>query len=288
MNNKLTKDLLKLIGSHDIKNEKDLEKFVDKLMNGQLNGLPNGVVNPSEIAQTLVDESYELDDYYDAKENIQQALMIDEECIEAYEFLATTEEFPNIALIFLEKAISIGKKKFGGKYLKENRRYFWGVHETRPYMRCLQAYAECLYLIGKIKEGISIMEELISLNPNDNQGIRDFLLLYLIEDKQPLKFVKYDNMFKDDTMTFMLFNRALFAYQTEGNTESATKKLKSAIQKNKHVAPLILSKKEIEETVSSYSIGSKDEAIYYSIAAKDIWYKIDGAVDWLKANAKIK
>ena len=44
-------------------------------------------------------------------------------------------------------------------------------------MRCLQAYSDCLIDMGKVKEAIEVLEELIYLNPNDNQGARDHLLL---------------------------------------------------------------------------------------------------------------
>ncbi|MBK0381691.1 hypothetical protein I5M32_01845 [Pedobacter sp. SD-b] len=279
----LFKDLQNLMGSQNFKNEKDLEKFFNQFMSNELTQIKNGNTIKNNLAEDIVQEAYGLDEF-EAKEAAAEALMLDDKCIAAYELLATIEGNPFISLVFLEKAIGLGKEKFGGKYLKENKGYFWGLHETRPYMRCLQAYAECLYLIGKTKESIAVLEEMLVLNPNDNQGIRDFLLLYLIEDGQPLKFIKYDKMFEEDTMAFASFNRALFAFKTEGDNENSVNKLKQAIKENNHIVKLLLAKKDVEDVPSSYSIGSKDEADFYTFYAKPVWQNIEGALDWLRSN----
>lgn len=76
--------------------------------------------------------------------------------------------------------VTIGREPWGGQYL-EQIKVFFGLHESRLFMRCLQAYANCLYSLGKEEESIAIMEEIIELNPKDNQDIRDVLMLYLID-----------------------------------------------------------------------------------------------------------
>ena len=46
-------------------------------------------------------------------------------------------------------------------------------------------------------------------------------------------------------MAFAQFNRALFAFKTEGESANANKKIKEAIKCNKFVAPKLLAGKEI-------------------------------------------
>jgi hypothetical protein len=46
-------------------------------------------------------------------------------------------------------------------------------------MRAMLNYAETLRYLGKIKEETKHFEELLELNPNDNQGVRFFLLQLL-------------------------------------------------------------------------------------------------------------
>jgi len=138
----------------------------------------------------------------------------------------------------------------------------------------------------KVKECVEILEEMIELNPNDNQGVRDQLLLYLIQLDENKKFLKYAKMFEEDRMAFSLFNRALFAFKTEGETENANKQLSKALKQNKHVSKRLLSNKSVKELTDSYGIGDEAEADYYAIFAQKIWETTKGAREWLKKHAR--
>ncbi|MDT8347690.1 MAG: hypothetical protein RQ756_07795 [Flavobacteriaceae bacterium] len=141
--------------------------------------------------------------------------------------------------------------------------------------------------MGKIKECVEILEEMIALNPNDNQGVRDQLLLYLIELGENEKFLKYSKMFEEDSMAFPLFNRALFAFKTDGDSEHSKKQLLKALKQNKFVAKRLLSNKQILTLPDYYGFGDEDEADYYASFAQDIWAETKGAKDWLKKYARL-
>jgi tetratricopeptide (TPR) repeat protein len=278
---KLIADLQRLLETKDLKSEEDLRKFMNTMVGEKIPSFPKETLNNKEQAQDLVFEAYELTPAK-AKLKIEKALQLDPECIEAYEYLGSIERSIGIAIIFFEKGISIGRRIFGGNYLKENKGMFWGFHETRPFMRCLQQYSDCLYTMGEIKESVAILEEMIVLNPNDNQGVRDQLLLGLIRLDENKKFMKYAKMYEDDSMAFALFNRALFAFKTEGATENANKQLSKALKQNKHVAKRLLSNKIITELSDSYGFGDENEADYYASYAQEVWEETNGAREWLK------
>jgi tetratricopeptide (TPR) repeat protein len=278
---KLMADLQRLLETKDFKSEEDLRKFMNTMVGQKVPSFPKETLNKKEQAQDLVFEAYDLTPAK-AKAKIEKALQLDSECIEAYEYLGSIEQTTEIAIVFFEKGISIGRQIFGGNYLKENKGMFWGFHETRPFMRCLQQYSECLYAMGKIKESVVILEEMIVLNPNDNQGARDQLLLYLIRLDENKKFMKYAKMYEDDSMAFALFNRALFAFKTEGASQNANKQLSKALQQNKHVAKRLLSNKIITELSDYYGFGDENEADYYVSCAQEVWQETDGAREWLK------
>lgn len=281
---KFMTDLVRLLETQDFKSEAEMREFIDRIVGDEIPSFPNEVLNLQERAQDLVFEAYELPPAK-AKKNIEQALQLDGNCIEAYEFLGLAENTAEIASVFYEKGIAVGKQIFGGKYLEKHQGAFWGFHETRPFMRCLQYYSDCLYTMGKVQECVTVLEEMIELNPNDNQGVRDQLLLYLIELDERQKFEKYDKMFKGEGMAFPLFNRALFEFKTLGETENANKLLQKALKQNKFVAPKLLSKKQITELADHYGIGDKDEADYYTHFAQQIWQETKGATAWLKKHA---
>jgi len=39
-------------------------------------------------------------------------------------------------------------------------------------LRCLHGYGLCLWRLGKVAEAKRVFERILSLNPNDNQGVR--------------------------------------------------------------------------------------------------------------------
>ncbi len=284
---KMMTDLNRLLETQNFKTQAEIQQFLDSLVGGKIPSFPQEALSLEEKAQDLVFEAYNLP-LSKAKLNISKALLLDKNCIEAYEFLGSKEPAPEIAIVFFEKGITIGRQIFGGKFLEETKGFFWGVHKTRPYMRCLYNFANCLLIMDKIEEGIAIFEEMIELNPNDNQGVRYLLQILLLETDEFEKFRKYDLMFDTDQSTFALFNRALNTFILEGDSIKANKCLKVALERNKYVAKNLLSRKEIVLTSNTYSIGDENEADYYAQIGQLIWQNTDGATNWLKKNiAKI-
>jgi tetratricopeptide (TPR) repeat protein len=281
---KIMTDLHRLLKTQDFKSEDDLRRFMDSIIGQKIPSFPKEALNFKEQAQDLVFDAYELPPTK-AKIKISKALQLDPDCIEAYEYLGSIEQTANIASLFFEKGILIGRRIFGGKYLEEHRGMFWSLHETRPFMRCLQHYSDCLYVLGNVKESVEILEEMIELNPEDNQGVRDQLLLYLIQLDERKKFSKYAKMFQSDSMAFPLFNRALFAFKTEGETVNSNKQLLKALKQNKHVAKRLLSNKTIVANADYHGIGDENEADYYASFAQHIWTSTKGAREWLKKHS---
>jgi pentatricopeptide repeat protein len=153
-------------------------------------------------------------------------------------------------------------------------------------MRCMQSYADCLAEMGRFRESVDVFEEMIILNPNDNQGVRDQLLIYLTRINEFNKFRKYDKMYKDDFSACMSFNRALFAFKTEGSSPNSNRLLEKAITSNKHVVPMMTAISIKVEMPEVYGFGDENEAKYYIYFAHKIWHETDGALDWIKGKSK--
>ena len=278
---KLMTDLHRMLDAQNFKSLEEAQKFMDTIVGKEIPSFPDEVLTDAEKAQDLVLDAYDLPPKK-AKANIEKALKLDPDCIEAYEFLALHTPVPERAINYIKIAIDIGRHRFGGEYLDKNKGYFWGLHETRTYMRCLLLYADMLNEAGEQKKSIAVMEEMLELNPNDNQGVRDQLMLYFIETNQDEKYLKYVKIFKDDHSAFALFGAALFIFKNKGAVAQATKKLKAAIEYNRYVPALLTRKKPLENLSGYYSPGDKEEAIYYASFAHRVWNSIPGAIDWLK------
>jgi len=278
---KILADLHRLISSQNFKSEKEMKDFLNSLIGKPLPELSKEQLTKEEQAQDLVFEAEELPPGK-AKMKAREALKLDPNCIEAFELLGDLEKYIDKAVPFYQKAIEIGKRKFGGKFLEENKGHFWGIYETRPYMRCLYKLADCLSVIGDKEMCVSLLEEMIELNPNDNQGVRHQLMLYLIELNQLEKFKKYDKAYKDEHSVYTFFNRALYAFRSSGNSAASNKALTKALKQNKFVADLLLSPHPPSSIPEMYQEGDENEATYYAFYAYPVWRKIPGALAWLK------
>ena len=64
-----------------------------------------------------------------------QALEICPDCADAYVLLAELSGKSRQALELYEKGVAAGERALGPEAFRENAGRFWGVLETRPYMR---------------------------------------------------------------------------------------------------------------------------------------------------------
>lgn len=257
---------------------------------GELTGkpipsFPEEALTIKEQARDLISEANDLPDEKGHKLAL-KALKMDPDCIEAYEYLGSLEPIPETEILYYKNGIDIGRRIFARSHFKDGVGKFWMINETRPFMRCMQDYADCLAEMDKYHDSVAVFEEMIQLNPNDNQGVRDQLLLYLIKINEFNKFRKYNKIYIEDDRAFTLFNRALFAFKTEGSSPNSVGLLQNAVNSNKHVVSKLISRTISLEMPELYGIGDDDEAKYFTYFAHKIWHGTDGAIDWLKKERK--
>lgn len=282
---KMLQDLHRLLDSQEFKSEEDVRKFMNDLMGKPIPSFPKESLTIKEQAQDLIFEAIEKPDD-EGYSLALKALQMDPDCIEAYDYLGSLEPIPHTAILYFKNGIEISKRIYAKTHFKDGIGNFWMIHETRAFMSCMHGYADCLKNMGKFHDAVSVYEEMIRLNPNDNQGVRDQLLLYLIRINDFNKFRKYDKMYKDDFGAFALFNRALFAFKTQGSTTTSNEILQRATESNKFVIPRLIKKTIADEFPESYGIGDENEAIYYCYFAHQIWHETSGAINWIKRKTK--
>jgi hypothetical protein len=116
-------------------------------------------------------ELAEAGDIEGARELLMDLLLRDLRCIDAHAHLGNLEfeHSPERAMLHYEIGIGIGElslpQGFDGVLL-------WGRIYNRPFLRCLHGYGLCLWRLGRIADAQMIFERILSLNPNDNQGVR--------------------------------------------------------------------------------------------------------------------
>jgi hypothetical protein len=88
-------------------------------------------------------------------------------------------------------------------------------------------------------------EQMLALNPDDNQGIRYLLGLYYLDLGQTMACEKLLYQYNADTTTFHTYNRALCTFMISGDGELSRSLLAAARAVNKHVPLWLKSVKEL-------------------------------------------
>jgi tetratricopeptide (TPR) repeat protein len=279
---KVMLDLERLLQTQEFKSAEEMQAFVNKYLVGQtIPEFDRQALTPAEQAQDMVYEANQVADLMEAEGLVFDALQLDPECVEAYEFMGERAVSPVASLTLFKEGYTLAAKKLGEKFFQQNAGLFWGIHESRPYMRCLKAYGDCLNLLGDPEAALDVYLRMLELNPNDNQGVRDLAGALCLELNQLDQFEKLHQQFEDDHSAFHFFNHALFLFLTQGDTEISRAALQKAKSQNKHVLPLFTSRKELPQFPDSHGVGDKNEAIYYAHIAREVWREKPGAMEWL-------
>lgn len=262
--------LQKQLENQDFESEEEMHAFLDGLLsNGRID--PSPPESPRELAQ---DKFYEAVEAKGKKRQklLQEALDIYPNSPDVYLLMAedakTMLEHRNL----IAKAVMAGEKDLGEPFLKENKGHFWMMTETRPYMRAKEAYATILYTEKNINEALEQYEELLELNPNDNQGIRYTLLTHYIEAEMWHKAERLVSQYDDDAAASFAFNKALLHYFTKGMTSKTKMQIKAANKQNPYVKDYLLGKKKVPNKRPDYiGFGDEMEAIAYVQGHMHLW-----------------
>lgn len=258
----------------------ELQALLDSLTGITLDDLPEVADTPADRAFDLVDEAWQ-SSAAKGKKLAAQALELWPDCIPAYEYLAAQTKSNAQRLEYMEKAVAIGQRLFGGDFLEKHRGHFWGVTETRPYMRCLEELANAKARAGHWSEAIVIWEDMLSLNPGDNQGIRYHLLPALLHQRDLAAYHRYREQYEEG-YALMMFDEALAHFIENGDCPEARQALRIAIASNAYVIPVILAPAPPSTLPESFGLGSPEEALIYAGHGWQLWRGVPGAMAWLQ------
>ncbi len=117
---------------------------------------------------------------------------------------------------------------------------FWGILESRPYMRALHGLGLTAWKQSRLEDAIGIFKQMLKLNPNDNQGAR-YLMGPLYHQLGNLEeAARWYERNGDDPHN--LYNYG-FALIQQNKLEKAARILVFAIFTNPYIAPMLLGDK---------------------------------------------
>jgi tetratricopeptide (TPR) repeat protein len=235
-------------------------------------------------AQELIYRGWEVMDPIERVEIAERALEISPLCADAWVMLAEDSgETLEQEIEYYLKAVEAGERSLGEAFFEEESGRFWSLTETRPYMRARAGLAHCLWDHGEHDPAIAHYEELLRLNPSDNQGIRFLLVtsLVLLERHQEALAVMDQNP-EDEYSAVWAYSRALIAFREQGDVESSRELRSFAVRVNRFIPGYLSGAMRMPKFPPDYvNPGDKTEAVSYIYDNRQAWLDTRGAVDWL-------
>jgi tetratricopeptide (TPR) repeat protein len=212
-----------------------------------------------------------------------KALQISPLCADAYVVLA--QEIArdlDEEIGWYRKGVEAGAQAIGPAAFEEDVGHFWGVLETRPYMRARCGLAVALWKKGLRDDAIDHVCDMLRLNPNDNQGMRYGLLAWLAELR---RYDEVDTLLREyegDIAPHWRYTEALLEFIRAGDTARSRKLLADAVAGNPHAPGYLLGLKKLPRTTPDYlTVGGEDEAQEFARNFLTIWQQTPGALEWL-------
>ncbi len=272
--------LMQEIQNQDFENVDQLNEFMKTMQGKSLDDLPESTTDKGR-SQDLVLQAYD-ETPAKGKKLIKQALELDPDNADAYNYLASVETNVDKALALYRQAVEAGERALGEEFIQENKGHFWGLFETRPYMRAKSGVAGCLYAKNRVNATIEVYREMIELNPNDNQGVRYLLATILLSKKDLSDYESFVKKYEGEDSALWHYNNALYHFKKMGKSAKSDRELMKAYKFNPYVMEFMLGLKELPDEPPQYiGRGDENEAAAYIYDAIHTWGKTDGALNWM-------
>lgn len=262
-------EMTKASKEREFADEAELSAFLTERLHTQLKQSAN-YDDERDHAQHLIFDAFEASGnkrYHLAE----QALKIYPNMADAYNILAEKASSLDEAAALYEQGVRVGRVDLGASFFKENQGHFWGMIETRGFMRAKFNYGQAILALGKREQAVEQFEELLSLNPADNQGVRDVLIGVYIEMKYDKKASELLDLYEESS-AFYHYSRLLIELLNNGATRQAEKLYQEAKKQNPFVDDYINGVEKLPNNPPAYyGFGDENEAIVYMFEQGHLW-----------------
>lgn len=277
-------DLHKVIGDRVFESAEEANRFITSAMEG--GRLKDAGRRPKDDRELARDLAYQAMDAYDPGEIerlARLALRHDPECVDALRMLAfVTAKSPEQRMAMMRETVRIAERVLGPACFEEYRGRFWGILETRPYMRARLDLAEALSREGAAAEALGHFEALLELNQYDNQGVRYTLAPLYLETGKLEAARKLLGAYPNDYSAAFHWCRVLERWLSR-DLDGAAKALAGAREMNPHVEVYLSGHKlPPRQPPDRYSPGKPSEAAVFARDLRNCWLVHRGAVAWLR------
>jgi tetratricopeptide (TPR) repeat protein len=272
----------RLLAEHEFASIEEANAFLQhQLASGGSRLPPPAPSTPLERAQEVI---YEALAATGARRTAlaRKALTISPDCADAYVLLAEATHDPQDARHLYEQGVAAGERALGAAAFTDDVGHFWGLVETRPYMRARGGLAEVLWQLGERAAAIEHAQALLHLNPGDNQGIRYTLANWLLAVGDEAALERLLRQYPDEASAQWAYTKALSAFRRHGAGRQADRELEQALEVNPYVPLYLLGVTPFPKQLPAYyGMGDEAEAVTYLAQAVEAWAETEGATRWV-------
>jgi tetratricopeptide (TPR) repeat protein len=241
--------------------------------------------DPKWRAQQLAYDALETDDPIEALRLVTEAQELDPDCTDAQRLMVSLHPMDDDSrLRLMREVVDKAEQNLGEMFFAENMGHFWGVVETRPYMRAKLHLAELLCQQGRFDESITIYERILELNTRDNLGARSPLLGLYLAQNQPARAAALLDQYpgEEKLLASPAWGRVLERWLA-GAQAQAQAALSRARKVNPHAEPYVSGRKEIPaEGPSYFRPGDETDAQVCAIELALAWRAHPEFRKWLR------
>lgn len=233
-------------------------------------------LSDEEKAYDLYDKAMESDNIVQAKYYLRQALKLKPDYLDAKVELATYLDDYSKSINELTKLKTEEEKRLENEgYFKDDKiGDFYGILETRPYMRLLYQLGRTYQEVTSYRKAASIYKRMIELNENDNLGARYSLMgIYaILEEKEAME--QLLEKYPEESIPVYLFsfvlNYKLYQYE---EARKYLKKIQKRVPKFKKLLLGTIKFDDLDEEIMPgyYKPYSFQEVMIYLTEFKEIF-----------------
>jgi hypothetical protein len=169
------------------------------------------------------------------------------------------------------------------RYQADALKLEWGWLENRSALSVLEKLVHMAHLAHHTEEAVGVAEWMVlTLNPNDNQAMRDHLIHDYLRLNRVGDALKLAALYPDDMAT-MQYGKVLALFM-DHQVAAARDTLKTVRKRYPEVAKMLLADKPKQPRLQNglVQVGGNDEAWYYRQENLNLWQN-SGALEWLRS-----
>lgn len=246
-------------------------------------------MSAQEQAQALIGDAWDAEDDSGA-ELVLDALRLFPNSADAYVYLAhDAGSETELAFVLFTLGMMAGVEALGTETFARHAGDFWGIVETRPFMRAMEGVGHASLQLGDVHAATECFREMLRLNPGDNQGVRYALMAIALESDDRALAAELFGQYDDEVSPPWDYGRALTRFREEGDNPASRLALGTALVLNGYLPAYLLGEKRLPANPPlEYSPGTASEAACFAADLAPGWQKTHGALEWLRAGREAK